>query len=90
MPSWIISDSGQLQIVNLIFNFEKHFEKSECLFYAEEVLFMGFKLVINKQFIKKLDTAAVAALEQTAETLREEIRQARVVPRDTVRKTGVF
>ena len=49
---------------------------------------MGFKLGINKQFIKKLDTAAVAALEQTAETLREEIRQAQVVPRDTGRLQG--
>ena len=54
----------------------------------KEVLFMGFKLNINKQFMKKLDAAAVAALEQTAEALHTEIVQAQVVPRDTGRLQG--
>ncbi len=54
----------------------------------KEVLFMGFKLIINKQFIKKLDTAAVAALEQTAGALHTKIVQAQVVPRDTGRLQG--
>ena len=41
------------------------------------------KFTINKLRLKQLSTAAVRSLEQTAEALKKEVRQAQVIPRDT-------
>ena len=41
------------------------------------------RLILNGPVLRQLDEAMVEALEQTADALRAEIRDAQVVPRDT-------